>query len=250
MLQSFLFILVGLGSGIIVNILADIIPFKVKKIHFMVCNQCGNSMIFKDYFCLSECRVCHHRKRTRILIVLIIYLIIFSFLGKDPLVHRSLLENIFTLIYFGVVTIIDIEYHAILYSEILIGVGLGIILGMLQHGWWQTFLGGAIGFIVMLGLYYLGILVQKYRNRKSESGSYETEALGFGDVNLMGVLGLFLGFPGVLLGLFMGILLAGIFSLGSILWMVIQKNYRPDYAIPYGPFLVLGTFLLIYILKP
>lgn len=140
--------------------------------------------------------------------------------------------------------VIDIEYHAILYNEIIVGIFLGLVIGILHHGFWRTLIGGVVGFLMMLGLYYLGIFVLKIRNRNVVS--IETEALGFGDVNLMAVLGLYLGFPGIIIGLFLGVMLAGIYSLMIIIKMVLQKNYQADYAIPYGPFLILGAAILLF----
>ncbi len=233
-------------SGILVNIFADILPFKKITFH-LVCNRCYNQLNFREYFGLQECKNCSNRKRLRILLVYLIYIFIYYGISNIPQ-RLSLLEIVFTLIFFGIITIIDIEYHAILYNEIFAGIILGLLIGVHHHGIWRTLGGGVIGFILMLGLYYLGILVQKIRNRNSFST--EIEALGFGDVNLMGVLGLFLGFPGILVGLFLGVMLAGIYSLFLIILMLLQKKYHPDYAIPYGPFLILSSFILLFLVNP
>ncbi|MGB9668953.1 MAG: prepilin peptidase [Anaerolineales bacterium] len=173
--------------------------------------------------------------------------IIISYWITNSTQHLSALESFFTLIFFGVVMVIDIEYHAILYKEIFIGIILGLIIGTHHHGLWRTLSGGLVGFLIMLGLYYLGILVLKLRNRNVISN--ETEALGFGDVNLMAVLGLYLGFPGIIGGLFIGVMAAGVYSLILIIKMLLQKTYHPDYAIPYGPFLIFGAALLLFFVR-
>jgi leader peptidase (prepilin peptidase)/N-methyltransferase len=236
---------IGILSGAIVNILADTLPFKNKTFH-LNCNRCGNSLNLWEYLSLSECKVCLQRKRWRMIIVYLLYILVAYWIANSPQ-RLSVLESFFTLIFFGVMMAIDIEYHAILYIEILIGIILGLVIGIHHHGLWRTLSGGIVGFLIMLGLYYLGILILKFRNRSVVSN--ETEALGFGDVNLMAVLGLYLGFPGIIVGLFLGVMTAGIYSFILVIKMLLQKKYHPDYAIPYGPFLVLGAAVLLFLAR-
>ncbi|MGB9672680.1 MAG: prepilin peptidase [Anaerolineales bacterium] len=201
-------------------------------------------MPIKDYLTIAECEKCQHRKRWRSLIVLIISMVI-PFWAASHIHYLTFVETLFAFVFLGIVAIIDMEYHAILLKEIFVGIILGLWIGIHHHGIWRTLAGGLLGFGMMFVLYYLGVWIQKLRNRQAQPGQYEEEALGFGDVNLMGVLGLFLGYPTVFGGLILGIISAGIFSLWVILKMLIQKNYRSQYAIPYGPFLILGALLLM-----
>ena len=71
-------------------------------------------------------------------------------------------------------------------------------------------------------------------------------ALGFGDVTLAGVLGLILGWPGIMAGLLLAILLGGLVSGIYLIVLVILKRYQLFSAIPYAPFLVLSTIILLY----
>lgn len=71
-------------------------------------------------------------------------------------------------------------------------------------------------------------------------------ALGFGDVNLSGVLGLMLGWPIILFGLGVAVLIGGAVSLVYIIVKLITRRYQALMALPYGPFLVLGAVLFIY----
>ena len=63
---------------------------------------------------------------------------------------------------------------------------------------------------------------------------------------LMGVLGLALGWPGIVVGTFLGIFAAGLFSLGLLLVHLARRRYAAFLAIPYGPFLVLGAAFVLY----
>jgi leader peptidase (prepilin peptidase)/N-methyltransferase len=71
-------------------------------------------------------------------------------------------------------------------------------------------------------------------------------AFGFGDVTLAGVLGLSVGYPGILMALFLGILTAGEYSLVHIFYMLSRGKYRAFLPIPYGPFLILGASIVYF----
>ena len=75
-------------------------------------------------------------------------------------------------------------------------------------------------------------------------------ALGFGDVNLAGVLGLLLGWPGIVLGLLLAILIGGVVSLVYLVVMAVLRRYHTFMAIPYGPFLIISAILLLYFQAP
>jgi leader peptidase (prepilin peptidase)/N-methyltransferase len=149
------------------------------------------------------------------------------------------------LVYFGVVVLIDLEYRLIMHPVSIVGAVLGLVVGYLRVGWIRTLVGGVVGFGIMWLLYLLGVLIIKVVNRR-RGQSVNDEALGFGDVNLSGVLGLMLGWPLILVGLVVAVLIGGLVSLIYILIMVITRKYHAFAALPYGPFLVIGAVLLIY----
>jgi leader peptidase (prepilin peptidase) / N-methyltransferase len=66
--------------------------------------------------------------------------------------------------------------------------------------------------------------------------------MGFGDVKLAFLLGLFLGWPKILPGLFLAFFIGAIIGLGAI--MLGKKKISSE--VPFGPFLVLGTFLALF----
>jgi prepilin signal peptidase PulO-like enzyme (type II secretory pathway) len=149
------------------------------------------------------------------------------------------------IVYFAVVAVIDLEYQVVQHPVSLFGAVLGAAVGIWLHGWWVTLLGGAAGFGMMLLLYFAG---EGFRRLVSKLRKQEvTEvALGFGDVNLNGVLGLIMGWPGIAGGLFLAVMIAGVFSVGYILVNLILHKYHPLQAIPYAPFLMAGAVSLLY----
>lgn len=71
---------------------------------------------------------------------------------------------------------------------------------------------------------------------------FKKDSMGMGDVKLMMVVGIFIGFPAVLISLLFGVYLAAVVIL---IGMVLRKMKLGD-TIPFGPFLALGT--LVYLL--
>lgn len=88
-------------------------------------------------------------------------------------------------------------------------------------------LSGAITFLFMLGIKYLGNKI------------FKKESLGDGDIKLFGVIGLALGLINSIISLFIGSLLGLIFSI-----IIIKKN--KEGIIPFGPFLLIGALITIY----
>lgn len=75
------------------------------------------------------------------------------------------------------------------------------------------------------------------------------KGMGFGDVRLAAVLGLYLGYlelPLVGLGLFLSFLVASVVGIGL---MVTKKRGRKD-RVPFGPFLAIGTVLAVVAGEP
>jgi prepilin signal peptidase PulO-like enzyme (type II secretory pathway) len=66
--------------------------------------------------------------------------------------------------------------------------------------------------------------------------------LGFGDVKLVFLLGFFLGFPNILVSLFLSFFFGAIIGIGLILAK--RKNLKSE--VPFGPFLIAGAFLALF----
>ena len=68
------------------------------------------------------------------------------------------------------------------------------------------------------------------------------KGMGMGDVKLGFFMGLFLGFPDILVALFLAFLLGA--AIGIILIVTGKKTFKSE--VPFGPFLVTGTFLAMF----
>ncbi len=151
------------------------------------------------------------------------------------------------LVYLSLVFVMDLEHRLILHPISIGGAILGLGIGIYLHGIPPTLIGGAVGFGVMLVFYYAGEGYVRYMAKK-RGMSTEEVALGFGDVNLAGILGLLLGWPSIFAGLLFAVLAGGLVSLIIIVWMLLSKKYKAFTAIPYAPFLILSALIILYII--
>ena len=72
---------------------------------------------------------------------------------------------------------------------------------------------------------------------------YGKEAMGFGDVKLMGALGLYFGLSNIIVITLLSFLIGAILSIILLIFRIKKSN---EY-IPFGPFIVIGTFISMYI---
>ncbi len=134
---------------------------------------------------------------------------------------------------------VDFKVRLLPNQMVLIVAVLGIIFhistGFLYLSWVGMLAGGAVGF----GAFYL--------IRHLASSYYGQEAMGLGDVKLIGAGGLWLGVEGIVLGVTIGAC-AGLVQ-GSILGIhtALKTGSRPDFrrlTIPAGPGFAAGIALV------
>lgn len=131
------------------------------------------------------------------------------------------------------VTIVsDFEYYYISDRVIFISAILTLITRVYFNGFAESIkyiLSGTMLFLMMLGLKTIGDKVLK------------KECLGGGDIKLMLLIGITLGFYYSLVSIFIGSLIALICSL-----IIMKKKNNEE--IPYGPFLLIGTLISFIIM--
>ena len=72
---------------------------------------------------------------------------------------------------------------------------------------------------------------------------YGKEAMGFGDVKLMGALGLFFGLSNIIIITLVSFLIGAVLSV----ILLLTKIKKSDEYIPFGPFIVIATFISMYV---
>jgi leader peptidase (prepilin peptidase) / N-methyltransferase len=244
-------LILGWLFGWVVNYLADVLPL-TRKFSRPVCPACQTKFKWADTLLFHDCKNCGKQRSPRTLIVqaamMVTPVLIWIFPGQTlPFTLAFIL-----LVYLAVVLVIDLEHRLILHpvsiAGAVLGLGVGIFLRGKQsipYGITSTLLGGAAGFGIMLVFYFIGELFVKNMSKKRGLSADEV-ALGFGDVNLSGILGLLLGWRAIIVCLFFSILTGGLISLVIILGMLIAKKYKAFTAIPYAPFLILSAIYFLF----
>jgi len=255
----------GWICGALVNYLSDVLPWK-RRLAAPVCVHCnldayqqaeqaGQAEDFRvletafgwvNYLLWPRrCPVCSRTRLLRTWIVEAVYIGLALWFWNNPQEQLGFWAAYLWLVYFGVVVVIDLEYRIILNPVSLVGALAGLVTGIYLRGLPETLLGGAVGYGVMLALYWLAGVFIKIADRM-RGKPVNDEALGFGDVNLSGVLGLFLGYPGIAGGLILAIFLGGGISLLYLLIMLALRRYKLFTALPYGPYLVAGAVVMAF----
>ncbi len=108
---------------------------------------------------------------------------------------------------------------AFLYGMSDIAITINLLLGML--------VGGGIFLLITV----VGAII------------YGKEAMGFGDVKLMGALGLLFGVSNIVTITLLSFLIGAILSI----LLLVTKIRKSNEYIPFGPFIVIGTFISMYI---
>lgn len=138
-----------------------------------------------------------------------------------------LLRSLFVLVLVQVI-FFDLEHRLILDRVMFPAIAVALVVSLFGRPWWvgiATGLGAGVAFL-LLGL--LG------------SAIFKQEAMGFGDVKLVVFIGLLLGWPQTLTGIFYGVVLAGVASIGVI---ILNRSMRGTIA--YGPYLAAGALIVL-----
>ena len=241
MLYSFLFIL-GAAVGSFLNVVISRLP-KEESIVFPAshCPQCQHDLGVLDLiplisfiFLKKKCRYCGQLISPRYFAVELLTGLFFVLTYCS---FPNLADYVFIIIFVCLalaVAFMDLETQEI--PEILLVLmGMVALLYAVFSGVWvMALLGGGVGFLFFFLLSKVSLLI------------YKREALGFGDVELGLALGIFLGWPWVVQGIFWAYFFAGIVS---IVLLLLRKVTLQD-GIAFAPFLILGAFYVFYFGSP
>ena len=177
-------------------------------------------------FLRGKCRFCGVKISARYPAVELLtgglFLVTYLHYGLTPGLVAALVFSSFMV----AITFIDLDHQIILDGmlALLAICGLGLQLWTGSVGWVSMLIGAFVGGGLLL---LLAIL--------SRGG------MGGGDVKFAAALGFWLGWPGILLGLFLGFVLGGLISL---LLLVTGLRGRKDF-IPFGPFIAIGAWIAL-----
>jgi leader peptidase (prepilin peptidase)/N-methyltransferase len=146
-------------------------------------------------------------------------------IGSFPLL---VLRSVFVLVLVQVI-FFDLEHRLILDRIMFPSMALALVVSLFGHPWWAGIATGvgAGGLFLLLAV--------------AGSAIFKAEAMGFGDVKLAVFLGLLLGPLPTVQALFYGVFLAGLVSIGVIIWRRSLKG-----TIAYGPYLAAGALIVLF----
>lgn len=197
------------------------------------CPACSTALGVRDLvpvlswiFLRGKCRFCGARISPRYPAVELLtgglFLVTYLHYGPSGEMVAAMLFSAFMV----AITFIDLEHQIILDGMLALLAICGLVLQLVTGavGFWSMWIGALAGGGLLLVLAII-----------SRGG------MGGGDVKFAAALGFWLGWPGILLGLFIGFVSGGLISL---LLLVSGLRGRKDF-IPFGPFIALGAWLTL-----
>ena len=235
--------LYGLLFGSFLTVVVDRVPRGASIVQpGSACGNCGLRLgpldlvpVFSWLVLRGRCRKCHTNIGIEPLVLELSTSLLFGLTAWH--FGLSWRTPAFCALMAGLVALSSIDLHTrrlpreIIYATAAVGVPLLVVAALVERApqrLWMMLLGAAIAFGVM-ALIYLG----------SRGG------MGDGDVRLSPLLGAYLGWlnPGLAaVGLFFGFVTGALIGVG----LLVAKRGDRKTAVPFGPFLALGTVLAIF----
>ena len=247
-----LFFVVGAVVGSFLNVVADRVPAGQSIIsppsHCPNCQRRIASRdlipIFSYIWLKGRCRYCRFVIPIRSFLVELLTGILFAFLYWHYGLSWDLAIVIVFCCLFIILIVTDLETgilpNKIVYPGMILAfvfAGLGSIFRFMPSfiadvfplfaGLWiaNAAIGGVAGFVILL------VIALIFRG-----------GMGWGDVKLAGLIGLSVGFPLILVAIFLAVVTGG---LAAIILLLLKIRRRKE-AIPFGPFLALAAMLTLF----
>lgn len=200
------------------------------------CPSCSHTLSCYDLipvlsflFLRGKCRYCKKKISWQYPLVelgtALVFLLTFIYFSLSSLFFL-LLASCFLIIVF----VFDLKHYIIpdrvIYPAILIALFyrlFEIVIGSGSYYYFLAGMGAALFFLLI-------VLISKGKG------------MGIGDIKLALFMGFLTGYPNILLALFLAFLIGAIIGIGLIL----AKKKEMKSEVPFGPFLVIGTFIALF----
>lgn len=244
MAEILLIFLLGLGVGSFLNVLIDRLPreesFTKGRSY---CESCKKTLRWYDLIPLlsfiilkAKCRYCRspisHYYPVVELTTGLLFVAVLFLPGEFTITFITIINLIFYLFIASgliVVFFVDLKYGIIPDKVVYPAVAVTFIFLVTNR---QSPIANHIFSAISAFLFFLLIFLAT-RGR----------GMGFGDVKLAFLIGLILGFPKILVAFYAAFLTGALLSI--ILILAKKKKFKGS-TIPFGPFLVIGTFIALF----
>jgi len=203
------------------------------------CPNCKHTLSFLDLFPVfsflflgGKCRYCHKKISIQYLLAEIatgfMFLLIFS-AKVGPALGWNFINLTYLLFIASALIIIfiyDLKHYLIPDKVLFPAIAVSLIYNLINF---QNILNALLAVVIGSGFFLFIFLISRGR------------AMGFGDVKLAILMGFLLGFPNILVALFLAFFFGAI--IGLILMIYKGKSLKSE--IPFGPFLIAGTFIAL-----
>jgi prepilin signal peptidase PulO-like enzyme (type II secretory pathway) len=250
--------IIGLMAGGVVNLLADDLPHGT-KLHFPprypdktprppIAWLGSTAFLFGRRASPGGAKLSWRYPLTELLTAALLIVTVLA-VQDDPVMTP--LQLAFWLLYmtlFALITVIDIEHRLILFIVVIPGCVIALADALLtRYGAdvGSALIGGAMGFAVFFIMYIGGYLFTFFVEKVRKQEVAEV-AFGYGDVMLITLSGLILGWQPLIMAMFVTVFLG---AFGAILYLVVRwlsgRHYSFFTPLPYGPYIVAGTILML-----
>ena len=239
---AIIFGLFGIAVGSFLNVCIDRLPAGGSLLHpASHCPACQRRLAVKDlipvfsYLWLrGRCRYCRAPIPQRVLWVELVTGLVFAFLWWQygPTLKLGIMAFYYCLL--AVILVIDLEHGLILNKIVYPAAGIALILVLVVAVFTpeqgvvnkiiSALIGGGVGLLALL------LVVLIFRG-----------GMGLGDVKMAGLMGVMVGFPGILAALLLAIVGGG---LVAAILLVLRVKGRKG-TMPFGPFLSLATMVTL-----
>ncbi|MFC1663735.1 prepilin peptidase [Patescibacteria group bacterium] len=236
--------LFGLGIGSFLN--SIVFRLQVDESFLLkrsFCPNCKHKLSWKDLIPLlsflilkGKCRYCQNKISLQYplveLVTGILFVLIFYYCQSFLFAIYCLVITCFLIIIF----VYDLKHYIIpdkiIYPAILISVIWYLVASVFLNLYTKYDIFGASFAALLAAIFFLVIVL-------ISRGKW----MGVGDIKLALLLGLFLGWPNILVALFLAFFVGAIIGIGLVISG--KKTFKSE--VPFGPFLVGGTFITFFL---
>jgi leader peptidase (prepilin peptidase) / N-methyltransferase len=238
--------------GLVFGSFANVVIYRLPKGKSIVrpgsqCPSCGKDILWYDniplisYILLrGRCRFCKKHISARYFLIELVTGILFLLIYLKFGMGVSFF--IYTLFAFSLLIMGFIDIDTYLISDVIVlpGIVLGLAFSItFPQMHYELSRGGSILYSLTGGLLGAGLLILLGMVGKL---LFRKEAMGGGDVKLLAMIGVFLGWKSVFMTIFFASLLGTVISLTLI---ALKKKTMEDY-VPFGPYLGLGAVISMF----